>query len=284
VDYGLAFFPTDRSLQPIEFGEAAENAGFESIWFTEHSHIPTSRRTPWGGREGAPPLPEHYRRTHDAIVGLAAVAGRTSTIRLGTGITLIAQRDPIWAAKEIASLDVISGGRVSFGVGYGWNIEEMENHGIDTSRRRAIVREKVLAMRTIWTQDEASFHGEHVNFEPLWSWPKPLQRPHPPILIGGAPTAVTFGHIVEFADGWLPPYGRFPLVDHIAELRSRAAVAGRDPGEIGVTVFQPPPRPEVIEELRSAGVDRVLFGVASDPPSDVEQQISKLGDLKDRLG
>ncbi len=282
--YGLAYFPTDQSMQPIEFGEAAEAAGFESIWFPEHSHIPVSRRTPWGGREGAPPLPEHYWRTHDAIVALAAVAARTERVRLGTGITLVAQRDPIWTAKEIASLDMISQGRVIFGVGYGWNIEEMENHGVDPSRRRGLVREKVLAIREIWTKDEASFSGDRVAFEPMWSWPKPRQRPHPPIVVGGAPTAVTFRHVIEYADGWMPLFGRFPIVEHVAQLRRLAEGAGRDPASVEVTVFMAPPRPPVVEELRAAGVDRILFGVASKPAPAASSQIAQLGDFATELG
>jgi probable F420-dependent oxidoreductase len=271
-------------MQPVDFGVAAERAGFESIWFAEHSHIPTSRRTPWGGRPDAPSLPEHYRRTHDSFIALAAIAARTSRIRLGTGITLIAQRDPIWTAKEVASLDVISSGRVNFGIGYGWNIEEMESHGVDTGRRRALVREKVLAMQRIWTEDEASFSGEFVNFAPLWSWPKPVQRPHPPIYIGGAPTPVTFRHIVEYADGWLPLYGRFPIVDRVADLSRRAVAAGRDPAALDVTVYMAPPEPQVIEELREAGVGRVVFGVASRPAAEAAEQISELAALATSLG
>lgn len=274
--YGLAYFPTDKAMQPIEFGEAAEAAGFESIWFAEHSHIPVSRITPWGGREGAPPLPEHYWRTHDSIVALAAIAARTETIRLGTGIALLAQRDPIWLAKEIASLDVISGGRINFGIGYGWNVEEIESHGIDSTRRRALVREKALAIKEIWTQEEATYSGEFVSFDPMWSWPKPIQEPHPPIVIGGAPTPVTFRHIVEYADGWMPLYGRFPIVDHIAALRRQAADAGRDPTAIEVTVYMAPPDPAVIEELRDAGVDRILFGVKSLPAETAGQEILDL--------
>jgi probable F420-dependent oxidoreductase len=271
-------------MQPIEFGTAAERAGFESIWFAEHSHIPTSRRTPWGGREGAPPLPDHYRRTHDALIALAAVAARTSRIRLGTGITLLAQRDPIWTAKEVASLDVISGGRVDFGIGYGWNIEEMESHGVDTARRRALVREKILAMQQIWTQEEASFAGEFVNFELLWSWPKPLQQPHPPVFIGGAPTPVTFRHIVEFADGWMPLYGRYSVVDYVSELKRLAAATGRDPASIEVAVYMAPPDPAVIDELRRAGVGRVLFGVDSQANDEVQTQIGRLAQLAATLG
>jgi len=282
--YGLAYFPTDTAMQPIEFGEAAEAAGFESIWFAEHSHIPTSRLTPWGGRPGAPPLPDRYRRTHDSIVALAAIAARTTSIRLATGITLLAQRDPIWTAKEIASLDVISGGRVTFGVGYGWNVEEMESHGVDPKRRRGIVREKVLAMKEIWTSDDASFTGEHVTFGPMWSWPKPVQKPHPPIVIGGAPTPVTFRHVVEFADGWMPLYGRFPIVDHIAGLRHQAEDAGRDPNSIEVTSYFTPPDPAIVEQLAAAGVDRVLFAVDSEPAAAAAEQIASLQDLAARLG
>ena len=150
----------------------AEQRGFESIWFPEHSHIPSSRETPWGGREGAPPLPEEYWRSHDQFVALAAVAGATKTIKLATGITLVAQRDPLWLSKEVASLDMISGGRFIFGIGYGWNKEEMRNHGLAYSERRAILRENILACKEIWSADEFSFEGQHVKYEPSWSWPK----------------------------------------------------------------------------------------------------------------
>jgi len=282
--YGLAYFPTDKAMQPIEFGEAAEAAGFESIWFAEHSHIPVSRITPWGGREGAPPLPDHYSRTHDSIVALAAIAARTTRIRLGTGIALLAQRDPIWVAKEIASLDVISGGRVNFGIGYGWNVEEIESHGIDPSRRRALVREKTLAIKEIWSQEEAAYSGEFVAFDPIWSWPKPVQQPHPPIVIGGAPTPVTFRHIVEYADGWMPLYGRFPVIEHVTSLRQQAADAGRDPAAIEVTVYMAPPELDVIEELRDAGVDRILFGVNSLPTEVAGRQILDLEELATEAG
>ncbi len=282
--YGLAYFPTDKAMQPIEFGEAAEAAGFESIWFAEHSHIPVSRITPWGGRAGAPPLPEHYWRTHDSVVALAAIAARTTDIRLGTGIALLAQRDPIWLAKEIASLDVISGGRANFGIGYGWNVEEMESHGIDPKRRRALVREKALAIKEIWARDEATFSGEFVSFDAMWSWPKPVQKPHPPIVIGGSPTPVTFRHIVEYGDGWMPLYGRFPIVEHVADLRREAEDAGRDPAAIEVTVYMAPPDPAVIEELRAGGVDRILFGVKSLPAESAGEEIRELKEVAAAAG
>ncbi|HEY4609299.1 MAG TPA: LLM class F420-dependent oxidoreductase, partial [Ilumatobacteraceae bacterium] len=201
---GVMMFPTDLGIQPIELGREAESRGFDSLWFTEHSHIPISRRTPWGGNEGAPPLPDEYWRTHDQFIALTAVAAVTSTIKLGTGITLVAQRDPVWLAKEVASLDVISNGRFMFGVGFGWNHEEMESHGVDIGHRRAVVREKILACKALWTQEEAEFHGKYVNIEPSWAWPKPVQFPHPPIVVGASPKDLHFRHIIEYADTWMP--------------------------------------------------------------------------------
>jgi hypothetical protein len=258
---GLVIFPTDKGIQPIELGKEAEARGFDSLWFPEHSHIPVSRRTPWGGREGAPPLPEEYWRTHDQFVALAAIAGATSTIKLGTGITLVAQRDPIWLAKEVASLDVISGGRFLFGVGYGWNHEEMESHGTDIGRRRKVVREKVLAMKELWTKDEAEFHGEYVNFEKSWSWPKPLQTPHPPIVIGASPTPLHFRHIIEYGDYWMPIEGRFEVDGKWAELQQAASAAGRDPSTLGLGVFGAKPDAAHLAHLRDIGTSFVALGL-----------------------
>ena len=221
---GVLIFPTDTTLQPVELARAVEERGFESLWFPEHSHIPVSRVTPWGGRAGAPPLPEHYSRSHDQFVALAAAAAVTTTLKLATGITLVAQRDPLWLAKEVASLDVISGGRVLFGIGYGWNKEEMANHGLRYTDRRAIVRENVLAMKELWTKDEAEFHGEFVDFEPSWSWPKPVQQPHPPVILGGDAGPKTMRDIVEFCDGWMPIAGRHSFRDKAADLRRLVGV------------------------------------------------------------
>ena len=256
---GLIIFPTDKGNQPIELGREAEARGFDALWFPEHSHIPTSRLTPWGGRDGAPPLPEEYWRTHDQFSALSAIAGATEHIKLGTGITLVAQRDPIWLAKEIASLDMISNGRVLFGVGYGWNHEEMESHGVDPKTRRRLVREKVLAMKELWTKEEAEFHGEFVNFDKIRAQPKPLQRPHPPIIMGGdGPT--TFDRVIEYCDGWLPiAFSADKLGERIATLKQRAADAGRDPASIGVTVSAVKPGPAIVEELARAGAERVNF-------------------------
>lgn len=258
---GLVIFPTDKGIQPIELGKEAEARGFDSLWFPEHSHIPVSRRTPWGGREGAPPLPEEYWRTHDQFVALAAIAGATSTIKLATGITLVAQRDPIWLAKEVASLDVISGGRFLFGIGYGWNHEEMESHGTDIGRRRKVVREKVLAMKELWTKDEAEFHGEYVNFEKSWSWPKPLQTPHPPIVIGASPTPLHFRHIIEYGDYWMPIEGRFEVDGKWTELLQAASAAGRDPSTLGLGVFGAKADAAHLAHLRDIGTSFVALGL-----------------------
>jgi probable F420-dependent oxidoreductase len=258
---GLVIFPTDKGIQPIELGKEAEARGFDSLWFPEHSHIPVSRRTPWGGREGAPPLPEEYWRTHDQFVALAAIAGATSTIKLATGITLVAQRDPIWLAKEVASLDMISGGRFLLGIGYGWNHEEMESHGTDIGHRRKMVREKVLAMKELWTKDEAEFHGEYVNFEKSWSWPKPVQTPHPPIVIGASPTPLHFRHIIEYGDYWMPIEGRFEVDGKWAELQQAATAAGRDPSTLGLGVFGAKPEVAHLSHLRDVGASFVALSL-----------------------
>jgi probable F420-dependent oxidoreductase len=230
-------FPTDTAIQPVQLAKEVEARGFESLWFPEHSHIPTSRETPWGGNKGAPPLPECYWRSHDPFVALAACAAVTERIRLGTGITLVAQRDPLWLAKEAASLDVISGGRFELGVGYGWCVEEMRNHGLSFKARRDILREKVLLVKELWTKDEASFSGEHINIETSWAWPKPVQKPHPPILMGGAPGPKTAAHIAEFCDGWLPVPGAYDFDKGLKAIHDACAEIGRDPATIDLGMF-----------------------------------------------
>ncbi|MGI9522252.1 MAG: LLM class F420-dependent oxidoreductase [Hyphomicrobiaceae bacterium] len=237
MDIGVMIFPTDTSIQPVQLAQEVEERGFESLWFPEHSHIPVSRETPWGGREGAPPLPEMYWRAHDQFVGLAACAAVTTRIRLGTGITLVAQRDPIWLAKEVASLDVISKGRFELGIGYGWCVEEMRNHGVAYGQRRALLREKVLLMKELWTKDEASYYGEHVRFEKSWAWPKPTQRPHPPILMGGAVGPKTAAHIAEFCDGWLPLGNLHDIDTGLGKIKEACDEIGRDPASLTLSMF-----------------------------------------------
>jgi len=260
MDIGVMLFPTDRSIGPVELARAVEERGLHSLYFPEHTHIPVGRRTPYpGGGE----LPEEYKRTHDPFLALTAAAVVTERIQLGTGICLVAQRDPIVTAKAVASLDVLSGGRFVFGIGVGWNEDEMEHHGVDPARRRAVAREHVLAMKALWTQDEASFDGEHVHLESSWSWPKPVQRPHPPILLGGAGGPVTFRHVVEYCDGFMPIGGRGVLRDRLAELRTVATEAGRDPDSLLLKVFGVRPKPETLADYAEAGVGEVIVGLPS---------------------
>ena len=256
MKFGVQMFPTDYAIQPVELAKAVEDKGFESLFFPEHTHIPTSRKTPWpGGAE----LPNQYRHTHDPFVALGAAAAVTSRIMLGTGICLVIQRDPITLAKEVASLDFISNGRFIFGIGGGWNEDEMNNHGTKYSLRWKILRERILAMKEIWTNEEAEFHGEFVDFDPIWSWPKPKQQPHPPILVGGS-GARTLERVMEYGDGWMPIGSRASdLGDRVKELRSLEKEAGKEP--VPVSIFGCPPDPGAIQEYAGMGVDRVIFGM-----------------------
>ncbi|HYY23505.1 MAG TPA: LLM class F420-dependent oxidoreductase [Thermoleophilaceae bacterium] len=279
MDFGVAIFPTDYAIDPVALGRLAEERGFESLFFPEHTHIPTSRRTPYrGGGE----LPRQYSHTYDPFVALGAAAAVSERIRLGTGICLIIQRDPIVTAKEVASLDRLSGGRFLFGVGAGWNKEEMENHGTDPRRRFGIMRERVEAMKAIWTSDEAEYHGRYVDFDPIWSWPKPLQEPHPPILVGGTGERV-LDRVVAFGDGWLPNRVDDPgaLNRRIEELSRRAERAGR--GRIPVTVFGARTEPEPIELHAEGGVERCVFWLPPAEREKVERELDRLADLVERF-
>ena len=271
MDFGLAIFPTTDTLAPDELGHLAEERGFESLFFPEHTHIPSSRQTPYpaGGE-----LPREYARTFDPFVALTAAAAATNRLRVGTGICLVVQRDPIVCAKEVASVDVLSGGRMLFGVGGGWNEEEMRDHGTDPRRRFGLMRERILAMREIWTHDEASFHSEHVDFEAIWCWPKPIQRPYPPILVGGnGPTVLD--RVLEYGDHWMPNVvgGDDVMLERIAELRARAGEAGR---EIGVTLNASPTRPERLARYEEAGVDRCLFYLPSGSRDEIEVRLERI--------
>ncbi len=281
---GVMMFPTDTAIQPIPLAKEVEARGFDALWFPEHSHIPVSRRTPWGGREGAPPLPDMYWRSHDQFVALAAAAAAVTTnLRLGTGITLVAQRDPLWLAKEVASLDMISDGRVIFGIGYGWNHEEMEDHGIDVKRRRGLVREKILACKELWTKEVASFSGTYVNFEASWAWPKPTQKPHPPIVVGGSPTPLHFKHIVEFADGWLPNEGRYEISEKWPELQRLAEDAGRDPATLSLGIFGIKPEADHIENMAGLGATYGAIGLPSEGPDVILPLLDRYAELVARF-
>jgi probable F420-dependent oxidoreductase len=254
--YGVTMFATDYAIRPDDLARELEARGFESLWLPEHTHIPASRRSPWPG--GAD-LPREYWHTYDPFVALMAAAMATERLRVATGICLLIERDPITTAKEVASLDQLSGGRFLFGIGGGWNADEMENHGTPFKKRWRVLRERVLAMKEIWAQDEAEFHGEFVNFDKIWAYPKPSQKPHPPILMGGdGPT--TFERVIEFCDGWIPIGARSRnLPEKIASLREQARAAGRDPKTISVSVFGVKPERAAIDELERAGVERVIF-------------------------
>jgi probable F420-dependent oxidoreductase len=261
MDFGAVMFPTDYAIRPDELARALEQRGFESVWFPEHTHIPASRRSPW---PGGPNLPKEYWHSYDPFVALTAAAMTTTRLRLGTGICLVIERDPITTAKEVSTLDRLSGGRFIFGIGGGWNAEEMEHHGTDFKKRWRVLRERVLAMKEIWTKEEAEFHGEFVRFDKIWSHPKPLQQPHPPILMGGdGPT--TFDRVIEFGDGWMPISrpGRNPA-ERIPELHQQAKRAGRDPRSLPVSIFFAKPDKAALERLQAAGVSRAIFGLASE--------------------
>jgi probable F420-dependent oxidoreductase len=283
MKFGVTIFPTDQTMDPASVAEAAEERGFESLWFPEHSHIPSGRATPWGGNPEAPPLPEMYWHTYDQFVSLTAAAAATTTLKLGSGITLVAQRDPIWLAKQVASVDQLSGGRMLFGIGYGWNKEEMAHHGVEYTGRRALLREKILMMKELWTKEEASYRGDLLELEPSWAWPKPLQKPHPPVILGGAAGPRTIAHIVEFCDGWMPIYGRYPIADKITELREAATAAGRDPATIEIGVFGAPRDVEQLLALASAGVTRALFNLPAVAPEIVLGKLDEYARLIDGI-
>lgn len=270
---GVFYFPTDYGIDPAELARALEDRGFDSLFLCEHTHIPTSRRSPFpGGGE----LPKRYVHTHDPFVALSFAAAATKTLLLGTGVCLVPQRDPIITAKTIASLDRLSGGRFVFGIGGGWNVEEMENHGARYPTRFKLMRERVLAMKALWTEEAASFHGEFVDFDPVWCYPKPLRQPHPPILLGGE-TDYTLKRVVEFCDGWFPRAGAgFDPAVAMDRLRRAAEAGGRDPASLGVTVFRGPADAAKLVPFRDAGIERVLLEV---PDLDRDGILRRLDEL-----
>jgi len=259
MKYGVAMFPTDYAIPTDALARELEARGFESLWLPEHTHIPAIRKSPWPG--GAD-LPRDYWHTLDPFVALGAAAAVTRTLMLGTGICLVIERDPIILAKEVASLDFISGGRVLFGIGGGWNAEEMEDHGTPFSERWKILRERIAAMKAIWTQEEAQYHGKYVNFDKLWSYPKPIQKPYPAILMGGSGLHAR-QRAAEFDGHWMPIIGRDPLDEAMADLRQRAEKAGRDPGTVTVSLFGVRPDEGKLAGWRDMGVTRVVFFVPS---------------------
>ena len=268
--YGVTIFATDVSIDPVELAVALRDRGFDSMWVPEHTHIPTSRRTPYpnGGE-----LPDEYKRCHDPFVALTAAALAAPDLRVGTAILLVAQRDPIVTAKAVASLDRISGGRFTLGIGFGWNQDEMEDHGVDYKHRRELGRENLMAMRRLWEDDEASFDGEFVHLPPSWQWPKPVQQPLP-VLVGGAAGPKLFNHIAEYAQGWIPIGGR-GLTETLPELRQRFEEAGRDPSGLEVVPVAIVPDHGKLDHYEELGVTECVFGLPSAPADSVLPVLDK---------
>ncbi|MGW5605674.1 LLM class F420-dependent oxidoreductase [Streptomyces sp. NPDC003753] len=284
---GISTFVTDEGIGPVDLGRALEERGFESLFVAEHTHIPVKRETPYvPNREMYWPaygeLPRIYYRTIDPFVALTAVATVTRRLLVATGVALVVEREPINLAKQVASLDLLSGGRLLVGVGAGWNREEMRNLGTDPRTRMALMRERVLAMREIWMREEAEFHGEFVDFDPIRSWPKPVQRPHPPVLVGGDGPGV-LDRVLEYGDGWVPILGKSvdALAARIAELAVRAEEAGRAP--VPVTVYGVPPDREVLAGLAEAGADRALLQLPTAPRDESLRELDRFAALKDNL-
>jgi probable F420-dependent oxidoreductase len=257
--YGVTMFPTDTSIGIIELAKAVEERGLDSLWLPEHTHIPVSRITP--PPTGDEVLASEYSHCVDPFIALAAAAAVTTTLRFGTGIALLAQRDPIVTAKAIATLDMISGGRFTLGTGFGWNAEEMADHGVDYRTRREHARESMLAMRALWEQDVAGYDGEYITFSPSWSWPKPIQTPLP-VLVGGGGGPKLFDHIVEYAQGWIP-IGGAGLGKALPRLHEKASAAGRDPSELEIVPFGSHPDPGKLDYFASIGVTECVFRLPS---------------------
>jgi len=269
---GLTIFPTDYSIQPPELALEAETRGFESLWLPEHSHIPTSRKSPW---PGGPELPKYYYDSYDPFVSLGAAAAVTKKIKLATGICLIVERDPIHTAKEVSTVDRLSGGRFIFGIGGGWNAEEMANHGTAFASRFKLMRERIEAMKAIWTQARAKFAGEFVTFDEMMQWPKPVQKPHPPIIVGGGfPHAAK--RAIAYGDGWIPIGGRLNIFEVLPQFRKMAEDAGRDPASLSFDVFGAKSDLDLFKRYRDAGVDRVVLGLPSKSRDEVLPLLDQL--------
>lgn len=285
MELGIFAFPTDLSLGIVAMAREVEARGWHSLWVPDHSHIPTSRRTPWGGRKSDKPLPDEYRRNLDPFGALCAAAAVTERIALGTGVCLVAQRDPIWTAKEVATVDLISGGRFRFGIGFGWNREEMAQHGVDFATRRAVGREHVLLMRALWTEEAASYTGRHVQLEESWAWPKPIQFPHPPIHIGGANVADTLDQVVEYGAGWMPTALDVGQVEaDVADLARRCDAAGRDIAEITLGCYAPLPDVAVLERLAELGFSWAALQVRPAPSRDERDTLDRYQPLVEHFG
>lgn len=274
MDFGIATSVTDEGIRPHVLAAALEEKGFDSLYLPEHSHIPVSRESPYPGGE----LPRGALRNLDPFMALAAAATVTSTLRLGTAVALMIQRDVLYTAKEIASLDLLSNGRVIFGVGAGWNIEEMRNHGVEPRTRGALLTEQLQALKEIWTKDEAEFHGKHIDFDPVYSWPKPVRKPHPPIYVAGQGPA-GLKRLAEHADGWLPHSVTPP--EELRRVRSWLADQGRE--DVRISVFGAPADPGLLRRLADAGADEVSLILPTLPEAETLERLGELAKTVEAL-
>jgi probable F420-dependent oxidoreductase len=276
VKFGVSTFVTDEGIGPAALGRALEERGFDSLWVAEHTHIPVRLETPWPGG-----VPRRYMRTLDPFVTLGVAAGSTSNLLVGTGICLLIERDPITTANEVASVDHVSSGRFLFGVGAGWRLEEMRNHGTDPSTRLSLLGERLAAMKQIWTEDEAEYHGRFVDFDPIRSWPKPVQEPHPPIYFGGEGPGV-IRKLLEHGDAWLPraAVGADRLAEQIAEVQNEATAHGRGP--LPITVFGVPAEADKIEALGALDVERLLLYLPTQPEEETLRTLDEFAKLTER--
>ena len=277
MDVGVFIFATDYTIRMDELARELESRGYESLFLPEHTHIPTSRKTPWDG--GGGDLPRDYWHTHDPFVALSYAAAATSKLKVGTGICLLPQRETFVTAKSVASLDMMSGGRFILGLGGGWNVEEMNDHGVEYKTRFKLMRERVLAMKRLWTEDEGSFRGEMISFDSAWAWPKPVQKPHPPILLGGE-SDYTLNRVVEYCDGWFPRVRPgFDPLEGMNRLRQAAVKAGRDPASLSLSLFRAKPDRAELEAYAEARVSRAVLQLWSTDRDDVIRQLDAYAPL-----
>ncbi len=282
MKYGVTIFPTEYSIHPGELAIGLEERGFESLWVAEHSHIPASRETPWPGGGDQPQM---YYDVVDPFVALSMAAQATTKLKLATGICLVIQRDPIQTAKSVASLDVLSDGRFLFGVGGGWNAEEMNNHGTPMEGRWKLLRERIEAMKAIWTQDPAEYHGDRVSFDPIVANPKPRQKPHPPIHVGGAfPGGMR--RAIRYGDGWIPLTGRGDddILNQVDGFQAAIEEAGRKREDLELTIYAVPPDKELLARYAAAGIDRVIFGAPPFERDRVFELLDRLAEVAQAVG
>lgn len=274
---GIMMFSTDQTVAPAPLARMIAERGFEAMFLPEHSHIPATRTSPYprGGD-----LPPEYYRTYDMFVGLAAASVAAPSLTIGTGITVVPQHDPIYLAKQVASLDHVSEGRLIFGIGYGWNQDELEDHGVVFKKRRTQTREKMLTIRRLWTEELASFQGEFVDLPPSYQWPKPVQPGGPPVVIGGLAGPKLFEHIAEYADGWAP-IGPRTIAEGLPDLQKAFEDAGRDPASIRLHAFDSRSEPSLVEHYASLGVERLVINVPPHDRAGIERLLDELAPLND---